>query len=113
MSDMGARCGASHRRGIRRGGSERFVALGHDVAVRVGDGDARLAEHAPYDAVAGHRRRHRTAGRFGEQLKAWRPDGHPARRTGVEQLPWSISKPTARSERAEIMPVRFTRMEVD
>ena len=90
----------------------RFAALGYDVKVRAGDGARGWAEHAPYDAVL------ITAAApeppF-DLLGQLRPGGRmvvPLGGLDVQKLSVVEKQDGGRAEVREIMPVRFTQLEL-
>ena len=91
----------------------RFAALGHDVAVRVGDGTRGWAEHAPFDAVLVTAAAAAPPPALVEQL---RPGGRmviPLGGQDVQQLTLVTKQEDGPFAVREIMPVRFTQLEVD
>ena len=89
----------------------RFAALGHDVAVRVGDGTRGWADHAPFDAVLVTAAASAPPPALAEQLK---PGGRmviPLGGQDVQQLTVVEKKADGRLALREIMAVRFTRLE--
>jgi protein-L-isoaspartate(D-aspartate) O-methyltransferase len=90
----------------------RFAMLGHDVAVRVGDGTRGWAEHAPFDAVLVTAAAAAPPPALVEQL---RPGGRmviPLGGQEVQQLTLVTKREDGRLAMREIMPVRFTQLEV-
>ena len=90
----------------------RFAALGYAVQVRVGDGSRGWEEHAPYDAVLV------TAAApeppF-ELLGQLRPGGRMVLPIGVgdvQKLSLVEKRADALAEVREVMPVRFTQLEL-
>ena len=91
----------------------RFAALGHDVAVRVGDGTRGWAEHAPFDAVLVTAAAAAVPDALAEQLK---PGGRmviPLGGQDIQQLTVVTRQKDGTLAMREIMPVRFTRLESD
>lgn len=91
----------------------RFAALGHDVAVRVGDGTRGWAEHAPFDAVLVTAAASAPPPALVEQL---RPGGRmviPLGGQDVQQLTLVTKKKDGTLASRAIMQVRFTQLEVD
>ena len=91
----------------------RFAALGHDVAVRVGDGTRGWADHAPFDAVLVTAAAAAPPTALVEQL---RPGGRmviPLGGQEVQQLTLVTKQDDGKLALREIMPVRFTQLEVD
>ena len=90
----------------------RFAMLGHDVAVRTGDGTRGWAEHAPFDAVLVTAAAAAPPPALVEQL---RPGGRmviPLGGQEVQQLTLVTKRDDGRLALREIMPVRFTQLEV-
>jgi protein-L-isoaspartate(D-aspartate) O-methyltransferase len=93
--------------------AEQFAALGYDVPVRVGDGTRGWAEHAPFDAVLVTAAASSPPDALAEQL---RPGGRmviPLGGKDVQQLTRVEKRDDGRLALREIMPVRFTQLEVD
>ena len=85
----------------------RFAALGHDVAVRVGDGTRGWAEHAPFDAVLVTAAASAPPSALVEQLL---PGGRmviPLGGQDMQQLTLVEKRPDGALSLREIMPVRF------
>ena len=92
--------------------SDRFAALGYDIEVRVGDGSRGWAEHAPFDAVLVTAAADQAPEALVEQLK---PGGRmviPLGGTDIQQLTVLTRQPGGDTTVREIMPVRFTQLEV-
>ena len=90
----------------------RFAALGYDVKVRAGDGARGWAEHAPYDAVLITAAAPEPPFDLLEQL---RPGGRmvvPLGGLDVQKLSVVEKQDGGRAEVREIMPVRFTQLEL-
>lgn len=90
----------------------RFAALGYPVKVRVGDGARGWAEHAPYDRVLVTAAAPEPPFELLSQMK---PGGRMVAPIGggeVQQLSVVEKVEGGRIEVREIMPVRFTRLEL-
>ena len=90
----------------------RFAALGYAVQVRVGDGSRGWEEHAPYDAVLVTAAAPEPPFELLEQL---RPGGRmvlPLGGADVQQLSVVEKKAGGLVEVREVMPVRFTQLEL-
>ena len=114
MTEMGARVWSVEIvEEFAEAAAARFAALGHDVAVRVGDGTRGWAEHAPFDAVLVTAAASAPPPALVEQM---RPGGRmviPLGGQDVQQLSLVEKRPDGRLALREIMPVRFTQLEVD
>ena len=92
--------------------SDRFAALGYDIEVRVGDGSRGWAEHAPFDAVLVTAAAEQAPEALVEQLK---PGGRmviPIGGADIQQLTVITAHAGGETGSREIMPVRFTQLEV-
>lgn len=90
---------------------ERFAALGHDVAVRIGDGSRGWADNAPYDRILVTAAAAEPPSALVEQLAL---DGRmviPLGPEEVQQLSVIDKRPDGDVSIRQIMPVRFTRLE--
>lgn len=90
----------------------RFAALGHDVAVRVGDGSRGWAEHAPFDAVLVTAAAASPPPQLVEQL---RPGGRmvlPVGGKDVQQLSVATRRSDGTLDLRAVMAVRFTQLEM-
>ena len=90
----------------------RFAALGYAVQVRVGDGSRGWEEHAPYDAVLVTAAAPEPPFELLEQL---RPGGRmvlPIGGADVQKLSLVEKRADALAEVREVMPVRFTQLEL-
>jgi protein-L-isoaspartate(D-aspartate) O-methyltransferase len=90
----------------------RFTALGYEIEVRVGDGSRGWPEHAPFDRILVTAAAEAVPDALVEQLA---PGGRiviPLGGTDIQQL--SVVEKDASSATAtrEIMPVRFTQLEL-
>ena len=114
MSEMGAQVWSVEIvEEFAEAAAARFTALGHDVQVRVGDGTRGWAEHAPFDAVLVTAAASAPPEALVEQL---RPGGRmviPLGGKDVQQLTRVEKRADGRLGLREIMPVRFTQLEVD
>ena len=114
MTEMGARVWSVEIvEEFAEAAAARFAALGHDIAVRVGDGTRGWAEHAPFDAVLVTAAAAAPPDALVEQL---RPGGRmviPLGGKDVQQLTLVTKQADDTLATREIMPVRFTRLEVD
>jgi len=89
----------------------RFAALGHDVAVRVGNGTRGWAEHAPFDAVLVTAAAAAPPEALIEQLAVGGRMVIPLGAEDVQQLTLATKRDDGTLATREIMPVRFTRLE--
>ena len=92
--------------------SDRFAALGYDIEVRVGDGSRGWAEHAPFDSVLVTAASEQAPQALLQQLK---PGGRmviPLGGTEIQQLTVLTRQAGGETSAREIMPVRFTQLEV-
>ena len=90
----------------------RFAALGYDVKVRVGDGSRGWAEHGPFDRILVTAAASEVPDALVEQLK---PGGRiviPLGGKEIQQLSVVEKESNGRVAAREIMPVRFTQLEV-
>ena len=90
----------------------RFAALGHAVKVRVGDGSRGWDEHAPYDAILVTAAAPEPPFELVEQLK---PGGRmvlPIGGPDVQKLSVIEKQGGGVAELREVMPVRFTQLEL-
>jgi protein-L-isoaspartate(D-aspartate) O-methyltransferase len=90
----------------------RFAALGYAVQVRVGDGSRGWEEHAPYDAILVTAAAPELPFELLEQLK---PGGRmvlPIGGADVQKLSLVEKRADALAEVREVMPVRFTQLEL-
>jgi protein-L-isoaspartate(D-aspartate) O-methyltransferase len=90
----------------------RFAALGHAVKVRVGDGSRGWDEHAPYDAILVTAAAPEPPFELVEQLK---PGGRmvlPIGGADVQKLSVIEKQAGGVAELREVMPVRFTQLEL-
>ncbi len=114
MSEMGAQVWSVEIvEEFAEAAATRFAALGHDVAVRVGDGTRGWADHAPFDAVLVTAAAAAPPAALVEQL---RPGGRmviPLGGQDVQQLTLVTKQPDGTPAVREIMQVRFTQLEVD
>ena len=114
MSEMGAQVWSVEVvEEFAEAAAARFAALGHDVAVRVGDGTRGWADHAPFDAVLVTAAAAAPPPVLVEQLQ---PGGRmviPLGGQEVQQLTLVTKGADEALTMREIMPVRFTQLEVD
>ena len=92
--------------------SDRFGALGYNIEVRVGDGSRGWAEHATFDRVLVTAAAEAPPEALVEQL---RPGGRmviPLGGQDVQQLTVIEKQAGGEVTRREVMPVRFTQLEV-
>ena len=92
--------------------SDRFAALGYHIEVRVGDGSRGWAEHAPFDAILVTAAAAEAPEALVEQLQ---PGGRmviPLGGQDVQQLTLVTKQADSTLALREIMPVRFTQLEV-
>jgi len=89
-----------------------LVALGYQVAIRVGDGSRGWAEHAPYDAILLTAAAAVPPPALVEQLKVGGRMVVPIGSAEVQQLSVLEKQEDGSMSTREIMPVRFTRLEV-
>ena len=92
--------------------SDRFAALGYHIEVRVGDGSRGWAEHAPFDAILVTAAAAEAPEALVEQLQ---PGGRmviPLGGTDIQQLTVVEKRADGSTTAREIMPVRFTQLEV-
>jgi len=90
----------------------RFALLGHDVAVRVGDGSRGWAEHAPFDRILVTAAAAEVPPALAGQLE---PGGRmviPIGGKDVQQLSLVAKAADGALSVREVMPVRFTQLEV-
>jgi protein-L-isoaspartate(D-aspartate) O-methyltransferase len=90
----------------------RFTALGYDVEVRVGDGSRGWPEHGPFDRILVTAAADEVPSALLDQLK---PGGRlvvPLGGKEVQQLSVVEKKASGETEIREVMPVRFTQLEV-
>jgi protein-L-isoaspartate(D-aspartate) O-methyltransferase len=113
MSEMGAQVWSVEVvEEFAEAASDRLAALGYDVAVRVGDGSRGWADHAPFDGVLVTAAAPAAPEALIEQLK---PGGRMVMPIGgkdVQQLSVVEKLPSGETRTREVMPVRFTQLEV-
>jgi protein-L-isoaspartate(D-aspartate) O-methyltransferase len=91
---------------------ERFSLLGYDIEVRVGDGSRGWPEHAPFDRILVTAAVEKVPEALVEQLS---PGGRiviPLGGTEIQQLSLVEKNASGETETREIMPVRFTQLEL-
>jgi protein-L-isoaspartate(D-aspartate) O-methyltransferase len=113
MADMGAQVWSVEVvEEFAEAASDRFAALGYDIEVRVGDGSRGWAEHAPFDAILVTAAAAEPPEALLEQLK---PGGRmviPLGGSDIQQLTVLTRDASGETSAREIMPVRFTQLEV-
>ena len=91
---------------------ERFGLIGYDIDVRVGDGSRGWPEHAPFDRILVTAAAEAVPAALVEQLA---PGGRiviPLGGTDIQQLSVVEKGASGQVETREIMPVRFTQLEL-
>ena len=91
---------------------ERFGLIGYDIDVRVGDGSRGWPEHAPFDRILVTAAAEAVPAALVEQLA---PGGRiviPLGGTDIQQLSVVEKDASGQVETREIMPVRFTQLEL-
>ena len=91
---------------------ERFGLIGYDIDVRVGDGSRGWPEHAPFDRILVTAAAEAVPAALVEQLA---PGGRiviPLGGTDIQQLSVVEKDSSGQVETREIMPVRFTQLEL-
>ena len=91
---------------------ERFGLIGYDIDVRVGDGSRGWPEHAPFDRILVTAAAEAVPEALVEQLA---PGGRiviPLGGTDIQQLSVVEKDASGQVETREIMPVRFTQLEL-
>ena len=91
---------------------DRFAALGYEVAVRVGDGSRGWPDHAPFDAVLVTAAAQAPPDALVEQLKAGGRMVIPLGGKEIQQLSVVEKGPDGTVTTREVMPVRFTQLEL-
>jgi protein-L-isoaspartate(D-aspartate) O-methyltransferase len=113
MADMGAQVfSVEVVEEFAEAAKERFSLLGYDVEVRVGDGSRGWPEHAPFDRILVTAAAEKVPDELGEQLA---PGGRiviPLGGQDVQQLSVVEKNGSGDTETREIMPVRFTQLEL-
>jgi len=113
MADMGAEVfSVEIVEEFAEAAKERFALLGYDVEVRVGDGSRGWADHAPFDRILVTAAAEKVPEALVEELS---PGGRlviPLGGAEIQQL--SVIEKNGSGEIAtrEIMPVRFTQLEL-
>jgi len=90
----------------------RFAALGYEIEVRVGDGSRGWPEHAPFDRILVTAAAEEVPDTLVEQLA---PGGRiviPLGGSDIQQLSVIEKNASGEAETREIMPVRFTQLEL-
>ena len=91
---------------------ERFGLIGYDIDARVGDGSRGWPEHAPFDRILVTAAAEAVPAALVEQLA---PGGRiviPLGGTDIQQLSVVEKDSSGQVETREIMPVRFTQLEL-
>jgi protein-L-isoaspartate(D-aspartate) O-methyltransferase len=113
MADMGAQVfSVEVVEEFAEAAKARFAALGYDIEVRVGDGSRGWAEHAPFDRILVTAASNEVPPALLEQLA---PGGRLVMPIGgdeIQQLSVVEKAADGSTETREIMPVRFTQLEV-
>ena len=91
---------------------ERFALIGYDVDVRVGDGSRGWSEHAPFDRILVTAAAEEVPHALVEQLSTGGRIVIPLGGTEIQQLTVVGKSGAGAIERREIMPVRFTQLEL-
>ena len=91
---------------------ERFALLGYGVEVRVGDGSRGWSEHAPFDRILVTAAAEEVPDALVEQLSTGGRIVIPLGGTEIQQLTVVGKSGAGAIERREIMPVRFTQLEL-
>lgn len=113
MADMGAEVfSVEIVEEFAEAAKERFSLLGYDVQVRVGDGSRGWPEHAPFDRILVTAAAEKVPEALVEQLA---PGGRiviPLGGSEIQQLSVVEKDASGGTETREIMPVRFTQLEL-
>ena len=113
MSDMGADVfSVEVVEEFAEAAKERFALLGYDIEVRVGDGSRGWPDHAPFDRILVTAAAEQVPEALVEQLA---PDGRiviPLGGSDIQQLSVLEKDASGGTETREIMPVRFTQLEL-
>jgi len=91
---------------------ERFAALGYEIEVRVGDGSRGWAEHGPFDRIMVTAAAEKVPDALLDELS---PGGRiviPLGGSEIQQLSVVDKDSSGQTETHEIMPVRFTQLEL-
>ena len=91
----------------------RFAALGYDIKVRVGDGSKGWSEHAPFDAILVTAAAPQAPFELLRQLKTGGRMVAPLGPGDVQQLSVVAKLDDERAEVRSVMPVRFTKLELE
>jgi protein-L-isoaspartate(D-aspartate) O-methyltransferase len=113
MAEMGAKVASVEVvEEFAEAAAARFIALGYDVRVRVGDGSRGWPEHAPFDAILVTAAAPEPPDALIEQL---RPGGRmviPLGSDDVQQLSVVYKGLGGELETRHVLPVRFTHLEL-
>jgi protein-L-isoaspartate(D-aspartate) O-methyltransferase len=113
MADLGARVASVEVvEEFAESAAARFMALGYDVRVRVGDGSRGWPEHAPFDAIMVTAAAPEPPAVLLDQLK---PGGRmviPIGSDEVQQLSVVYKDMGGDLETRQVLPVRFTQLEL-
>ena len=113
MAEMGARVASVEVvEEFAEAAAARFMALGYDVRVRVGDGSRGWPDHAPFDAILVTAAAPEPPDALLEQLK---PGGRmviPLGSDDVQQLSVVYKDMGGDLETRHVLPVRFTQLEL-
>ena len=90
----------------------RFAALGYEIEVRVGDGSRGWPEHAPFDRILVTAAAEQVPETLVEQLGSGGRIVIPLGGTDIQQLSVLEKAASGEAETREIMPVRFTQLEL-
>jgi protein-L-isoaspartate(D-aspartate) O-methyltransferase len=113
MADMGAKVfSVEVVEEFAEAAKERFSLLGYDIEVRVGDGSRGWPEHSPFDRILVTAAAESVPDALVEQLA---PGGRiviPLGGTEIQQLSVVENNGSGEAMTREIMPVRFTQLEL-
>jgi protein-L-isoaspartate(D-aspartate) O-methyltransferase len=113
MADMGAEVfSVEVVEEFAEAAKERFALMGYDVQVRVGDGSRGWPEHAPFDRILVTAAAEEVPQALVEQVA---PGGRiviPLGGADIQQLSVVEKNSSGEIETHEIMPVRFTQLEL-
>jgi len=113
MADMGAEVfSVEIVEEFAEAAKERFALLGYDIEVRVGDGSRGWSEHAPFDRILVTAAAEKVPEALIEELS---PGGRmviPLGGAEIQQLSVVERNGSGEASTREIMPVRFTQLEL-
>ena len=113
MADMGAEVfSVEIVEEFAEAAKERFSLLGYDIEVRVGDGSRGWSDHAPFDRILVTAAAEKVPEPLIEELS---PGGRmviPLGGTEIQQLSVIEKNGSGETDTREIMPVRFTQLEL-